>query len=213
MNFDQRTSSKNLFAFDYDHDKWIPVPVSFEGTKWGSVERWATQYATQHVHRAFGDDLSKKIVRKEVTPRAQNLMMLQQGLAGVVPAHHMFAHCPDAVTGPQPVGIGRWATQGTREQALQYYAYWGVHRATEQPFAEWFDTEHLGRGLKATWPALDDDGDPMWQVNFGFRHEELEVDLHIFSSCPNKERFEQFLPDLDTLVQGIRCIPAPDHTA
>lgn len=208
MNFDKRKTSKSWFQVDYDRELWVPLPVTFEQTKWGGPEAWALHYAKMHVRRAFGDEITKKLMKKEVIPRAQNLMVCQSELAGKIPAHKIYLHCPDAVTGPLGVGMGLWEPQGAREQALQYYGYWGYEQGVAgEPFAEWFDTEHLGRGVKAQWHEVDD-GTPLWLANYGFRDDEFEADVHVFTSCTDEARFQRILPDLDVLVRSIHCIPS-----
>lgn len=208
MNFDNRKATKNWAVVDYNRDVWIPVPLTFQGTKWGDVTNWAVYYAEDRVERSYGT-LTKKLQRKEVTPRAFALAELHRGLVGTIPASKIYCHLPDASMNGTSVGIGLWQPKGAREEAFQHYAYWGSENAQEQPVAEWFDTEALGRGVKAQWCGQSSDGKPMWQVNYIFRNDEFETDVHVFTACANGERFQEMLPDLDDLVRHIRCVPDP----
>ncbi|MBV9025319.1 MAG: hypothetical protein JO362_16350 [Streptomycetaceae bacterium] len=205
MNFDNRKSTKNWAEVNWDRDLWIPVPLTFEGTMWADAAEWALHYASDRAERTYGE-LTKKVLRKEVKPRAMSFVDAQKDLAGKLPAHKFYMHFPNAHTAPVPVGVGLWDPQGTREEAFQYYAYWTAQNATEPPVAEWFDTEALGRGVKAQWRAMED-SKPVWAVNYIFRNEEFATDVHVFTGCADNERFQEVLPDLDDLVRHIRCAP------
>jgi hypothetical protein len=207
VNFDDRKSAKNWAKVDYDRDRWIPVPLTFDGTKWPDVTTWALFYARDRARKTYGE-LTRKLMHKEVEPRAASFMDVHKEMVGKAPAHKLFLNFPDARAVPVPIGIGLWAPHGTREEAFQYYAYWTAHGAVEPPVAEWFETESLGTGVKARWMAMED-GEPTWAVNYIFRNEEFATDVHVFSGCAFEERFTHVLDDLDELVRGIHCTPLP----
>ena len=206
MNFDNRQATKNWAEVDYDRSIWIPVPLSFQGTKWGDAATWALHYASDRAQRTYGE-LTKKVLRKEVQPRAMSFVDARGDMVGKVPAHKIYFHFPNSNATPEPVGIGLWEPQGTREEAFQYYGYWGSRSATEQPVAEWFETEALGRGVKAQWPGADAEK-PTWSVNYIFRNDEFETDVHVMASSLAPERLKSIIPDLDELVRRIRCVPS-----
>lgn len=81
-----------------------------------------------------------------------------------------------------------------------------TRRATTQPTAEWFETEALGSGLKAQWSGIIGPG-PYDQVNYAFRDDAYDTDVHVFLTWWGHDRFTEVLPDLDQLVRSIRCVP------
>lgn len=210
MNFDQRKSSANWAKVDWDRSIWFPIPTSFTETKYADAAEWAFDWAGDRVLRAHGE-LTKKLVKKEVLPFSQALVLGRHETIGKISAHKFYFHCPDAKKSPVLTSIGLWKTQGSREEAFQYYSYFGTKTATEQPVAEWFDTEMLGRGVKAQWSGVTGPG-KYWQVNYAFRDEEYETDVHVWMMEWDHKRFLEVVPDLDTLVRTIRCIPDPANT-
>ncbi len=206
MNFDDRKTTKNWAKVEYDRDQWIIVPLTFEGTKWRDAAHWALYYAADRAERTYGE-VTKKLMRKEVEPRAASFMDTHKDMVGRAPAQKFFFNFPDAKTVPVPVGIGLWQTQGTREEAFDYYTWWSAHDPVD-PVAEWFETESLGTGVKARWQAMDE-GKPIWAVNYIFRDDEFDTDVHIFAGWPVRERFEEVITDLDVLVRSIKCCPRP----
>ncbi|MEU6853373.1 hypothetical protein ABZ901_26040 [Actinacidiphila alni] len=212
MSFDQRKVTDNWAAVDYDRDVWFPIPIVFEGTKWADAAEWAFDYAGDRVRRA-GHELTKKVVKKEVLPFAQSLVVARHELAGKAAAHKLFFDCRDSTKIPVAVGIGLWKRVGTREEAFQYYGYWGAETATTQPAAEWFETEALGTGVRALWSGYSEEsGQPgrYDQANYVFRDDGFDTDVHIFTYAWDHQRFLDVLPDLDALARAVRCVPDPD---
>lgn len=204
MSFVDRKTTKNWAKVDYDRSRWIIVPLSFEGTKWGDLASWAMYYAEERGEREFGE-LTKKVMRKEIKPRAASFMDVHKDMVGKLPAQKFFFDWPEWTSVPVPVAVSIWQPQGTREEAFQYYAYWSV-KDPQDLVTEWFETETLGTGVKTRWKAIED-GKPVWAVNYVFRNEEWETDVHVFTSWPVQERFEEVITDLDVLVRGIECCP------
>lgn len=204
-DYDHRTSTDNWAEIDYDRDRWFPVPLAFKGTKWLDAAEWAYDYACDRFLRG-GRTLTKKIVKKEVLPLADRLVVAHHEAAGHIAGHKLYMHCPDYTKVPLLLAVGLWKTMGTWEEAIQYYAYWGTKTATATPIADWITTENLGTGVRAQWHgALDG---PYDQVNFIFRDEAFATDVHAFLMAGDHDRFLEALPDLDRFVQGIRCVPS-----
>ncbi|MCQ4082582.1 hypothetical protein NGB36_18730 [Streptomyces sp. RB6PN25] len=206
MSFDQRKSTDNWAEVGWDREVWIPVPLSFQGTKWPDAAEWATDWAGERVMRAHGE-LTKKLMKKEVVPRAQALVRGRAEIAGNVAAHKIYFHCPDTTKTPVATFIGLWKCQGTREEALQFYGYYGTKSATIQPEAEWFKTEALGTGIKAHWTGVTGPGQ-YWQADYAFRDDEFDTDVQVFMMAWDQQRFAEVVPDLDNLVRSIRCVPS-----
>ncbi|NEA57933.1 hypothetical protein G3I60_28180 [Streptomyces sp. SID13666] len=210
MSFDQRKVTDNWAETSWDRDVWFPIPISFQGTKWADAAEWAFDYAGDRFLRG-GRELNKKVVKKEVLPFAQSLVLARSQGAGKLAGHKLYFHCPDYTKIPVVAAIGLWKREGTREEAFQYYSYWGTETATVPPVAEWFETESLGRGVKAHWSGVAGTG-PYDQVNYIFRDDDFDTDVHVFLMSWSHERFLEVLPDLDTLVRTIRCTPDPDKS-
>ena len=208
MNFDERKSTDNWAEVGWDRAVWFPIPLSFQGTKWADAAEWAYDWAGDRVLRSHGE-LTKKLVKNEVVPFAKALVQARHEAVGKVSAHKLYFHCPDIEKTPVMAGVGLWKPQGTREEAFQYYAYWGSKTATEQPVAEWFETETLGRGVKAQWSGVTGPGQ-YWQTNYIFRDDEFETDVHVWMLDWDHQRYLEVVPDLDKLVRSIRCSPDPD---
>jgi hypothetical protein len=73
VDFDNRKTTKNWAQLDYDRDRWIPVPLVFEGTKWPDAETWAVSYDRDRARKTFGE-LTRKVQHKEVEPRAASFV-------------------------------------------------------------------------------------------------------------------------------------------
>jgi hypothetical protein len=63
---------------------------------------------------------------------------------------------------------------------------------------------HERRLNKVRWKAIED-GKPVWAVNYVFRDDQWETDVHVFTSWPVQERIDETIADLDKLVGGIVC--------
>jgi hypothetical protein len=198
----------NWARVDYDRDVWFPIPIVFEGTKWADAAEWAYDYAGERVLRTHGE-LTKKLIKKEVLPFSQALVRGRHEAVGKVAAHKLYFHCPDSTKMPVMSAIALWKCQRTREEAFQFYGYFGAKTATSQPVAEWFETERLGTGVKVQWSGVTGPGE-YWQVNYVFRNEELDTDVHVFMLDWDHQRFTEVVPDLDSLVCGIRCTPSTE---
>jgi len=211
IDYDHRKSTENWAELDYDRSLWFPVPLGFQGTKWADAAEWAYGYSLDRFRRG-GRELNKKIVKKEVVPFAERLVVARQVVAGHIGGHKLYCHCPDYTKLPTLVSIGLWKPMGDWQQAIQYYAYWGTKTATTQPMAEWFTTDALGTGVKAQWSGSGVNGDPTTyeQVNYVFRDETYATDVHVFLMSWDHARYVEVLPDLDNLVRAIRCIPDPE---
>lgn len=209
MSFDQRKVTDNWAEVDWDRDVWFPIPVAFEGTRWANAAEWALDYAGDRFLRT-GRTLSKKEMKKEVAPFAKALVRGRSELAGKAAAIKLYYHCPDITKIPVAVGVGLWKREGTRDEAFRYYSQWGAETATATPVLEWFDTEALGRGVKSQWTGVFGPGQ-YWQVNYVFRDDDFDTDVHVFTSAWDHERFNEIVPDLDKLVRTIRCVPDPER--
>lgn len=207
-DFAERKSSGNWARVDYDKNVWIPIPAGFAGTRWLDAAEWAYDNAGSLLLRS-GLDVSKKVMKKEGQPRAEALIRGRDEIVGKAKAHKYYFHCPDYTKVPAAVFVGLWGCLGTREEAFQYYAYWGTKSANVAPVAEWFETEHLGTGIKACWSGTVDDGRPYDRVSYVFRDEEFNTDVQVWMLLLDHERFEAILPDLDDFVRAIRCTPHP----
>lgn len=203
-DYDHRTSTDNWAKVEYDRDRWFPVPLGFQGTKWLDAAEWAFDYACDRFLRG-GRTLTKKVVKKEVVPFADRLVRGRHEAVGRIAGHLMYFHCPDYTKVPLLASVGVWKTMGTWDEAIRYYAYWGTKTATTTPVAEWFSTQALGQGVKSSWHG-EFEG-PYDQVNYIFRDEAFATDVHVFLMAGDHERFVEAVPDLDRLVHGIRCVP------
>lgn len=205
MSFEHRKFSYNWAEVDYDRNVFIPVPGGFQGTKWADAAEWSFTYASDRFVKA-GRELNKKALKKEVQPFAEMLMYMRHEIVGKIPAVKIYFHCPDATKTPVIVGVGLWEAEGTREEALQFYAYFGTDTATTQPQAEWVETEALGQGVKASWSGKHDQS-PYDQVNYAFRSDEFHMDVNVWTSVEDHERYVEMQSDVERLVHGIRCVP------
>jgi hypothetical protein len=205
MTFETHVSTPNWVEIDYDRNIWFPVPLGFRGTRWADAAEWAHDYACDRFLRG-GRTLTKKVVKKEVLPLAQALVLARQEAVGGIGAHKFFFHCPDYTKFPALVSIALWKRDGTREEAFQHYAYWGTKSATSEPVAEWFETAALGVGVKAQWSGVIGPG-PYDQVNYIFRDDTYDADVHVVLTAWDHERYLEVVPDLDQLVRAIRCVP------
>ncbi|SEO37497.1 hypothetical protein [Actinacidiphila rubida] len=205
MTFETRTSTPNWFTVDHDDALWFPMPLSITGTRWADVAEWAFDSACDRFLRG-GRELNKKVVKKEVLPFAETLVAAHSSAVGKIGAHKFFFHCPDYTKLPVLISIAAWKRDGTREEALQHYAYWGTKSATSAPVAEWFETEALGTGVKAQWTGVTGPG-PYDQVNYIFRDDTYDADVHVFLTAWDHDRYLEVVPDLDQLVRAIRCVP------
>jgi hypothetical protein len=206
VSFDERKVTDNWAEVSWDRNIWFPIPIAFKGTKWRDAAEWALDWAGDRVARAHGE-VTKKLVKTEVSPLAQALVKARSEIAGKTAAHKLYFHCPDSVKTPVPSAVALWKRQGTREEAFQFYSYWGTKTATVQAEAEWFETEALGTGVKAHWTGVTGSGQ-YWQVNYAFRDDEHDTDVHVFMMTWDQERFTEIVPDLDNLVRTIRCVPS-----
>lgn len=205
-DFDDRVATDNWAQVDFDPDVWVPMPLTFQGTKWADAAEWAWEYAGDRVMRT-GTDLTKKVVKKEVLPFAGGLVRQREALVGKVAAHKIYLHCPNADLDPIPASVGLWKPMGTREEAYQYYAYWGSRSATTQPVVQEYRTEMLGQGLIARWSGVVK-RDHYDTVNYVFRDEEFHTDVHVYAIVwSDPDRYASMLPDIEKLVHSIRCIP------
>ncbi len=207
MNFDQRKATDNWATVDWNREVWIPVPFAFKNLKWADAAEWALDYAGDRFLRG-GREVNRGVMKKEVGPFAQGLVQGRSELVGKTAAHKIYYHCPDYTKTPVAAAIGLWKCQGTREEAFQFYSYWGAKTATSTPEAEWIETESLGMGVRAKWTGVTGPG-RYWQVNYIFRDEEFDTDVQVWTMSWNYQRYEDIQPDLETLVRGIRCVPDP----
>jgi hypothetical protein len=210
-DFNERKSTDNWARVDFDENIWIPIPYAFQGTRWKDAAEWAFDYAGSRFLLG-GRDVNKKVVKHEVLPSAQALVRARDQIVGHAKAAKFYFHCPDYTKVPVATFVGLFKCMGTRDEAFEYYAYWGTKSATTQPVAEWFETEHLGTGVKAQWAGrLPDDGRPYDQVNYIFRNEEFDTDVQVWTTVLDHDRFVEVVPDLDTFVRAIRCTPDPSN--
>jgi hypothetical protein len=205
MTFETRESTSNWAEVDYDRSLWMPMPVSFPGSRWRDAAEWAFDYAGDRFLKG-GRTLTKKVVKKEVLPFAEMLVKARSQAIGHIGAHIFYLHCPNYTKLPVLIAIALWKRQGTREEAFEYYAYRGTKSANSQPVAEWFETEALGTGVRSQWTGVFGQG-PYDQVNYTFRDDTYDTDVHVFVTWWDHDRFTEILPDLDQLVRGIHCIP------
>ncbi len=206
-DFDHRTSTDNWARVDYDKAVWIPIPTSFGGTPWADAAEWAFDFAGDRFLRG-GREVNRKVAKKEVLPFSEALLRGRNEIVGKAAAHKFYYHCPDYTKTPVSVFISLWKCQGTREEAFQFYGYWGTKSATTQPVAEWFETEYLGMGVKAQWSGVHE-GRPYDQVNYIFRDDEFDTDVQVWMVWQQHEPFLEALSDLDAFVRAIRCTPDP----
>ena len=91
--FDDRKASDNWAEIGYDRTVWIPVPLGFEGTKWADPAEWSFDYACQRFLQG-GRELTRKVVKKEVLPLAETLLLGQAQAAGRLPAYKLLFPLP-----------------------------------------------------------------------------------------------------------------------
>jgi hypothetical protein len=206
--FDHRHSTDNWAIVTYDKTRWIPMPGAFEGTPWPGVAEWAFDEAGQAFLRG-GRDLDKHVVKKEVRPFAEVLLTAYQTVVGKTAAHKYYLYCPDYRYTPVATYIGLWKCLGTRAEALNYYGLWGTTDNGVSDVRPWdFSTDSLGAGVKTTY-VQQMDGAPMYWVNYAFRNEEYNTDVHMFMNTRDEQQFHQLQPELDAFIRGLRCSPDP----
>ena len=206
-DFDHRTSTDNWARIEYDKTIWFPIPSAFKGTAWADAAEWAYDWAGNRFLLG-GREVNRKVMKKEVLPFAEALVRGRNVVVGKAAAHKFYFHCPDYTKTPVGVFVALWKCQGTREEAFDFYSHWGDAGATGEPVTEWFETEALGRGVKAQWSGLSEAG-RYERVNYIFRNEEFDTDVLVWTMDWDHDRFLEVAADLDTFVYGIRCIPDP----
>ncbi len=206
----KREASSAQLSTQFDRSVWIPAPLVFKKTKWADPADWAFNSMVEVFGRERGV-VTRETAQEEVLPRAQLLLKARHDVAGKVPAQGLYFHCPDSVRIPVLVGVGLWKARGTREEALEYYSRWDSEAATTPVVAETFSTEALGDGRRCSWRGENELG-AYDQINYAFRDEEQETDLHVFmGSCWDHRRTEEVATDLEAFVRVMRFLPAPAH--
>ncbi|MDI5966680.1 hypothetical protein [Streptantibioticus silvisoli] len=211
VDFEHRDMTPNWAKVSYDTDVWFPMPFFFKGTMWADAAEWAFYYVTDRFRRG-GGSLTKREVKKEVVPRAEILVEVQNSILHQGGAHKFYIHCPDYRVKPVMISIGLWKSKGTRDQALDFYSRWGTRSATSEPVSTAITTEHLGEGIRSQWVG-ESEGGRYDRVNYVWRNEEFETDVLVWMILWDRPRFEEVLPDLDAFVQGIRCTPRKHKSA
>ncbi len=209
--FDHRRSTDNWAKVSYDKTRWIPMPGAFEGTPWANTAEWAFYQAEMAFLRS-GRELNKKVVKKEVLPFSELLLHLYDLVVRKIAAHKFYMHCPDYTKPPVGTFVGLWKCLGTREEAFDYYRLYGTRTAVELigPETVPFSTELLGAGLRTQFSDIVD-GRRIFSVNYVFRNEEYNTDVHVFMNTDEEQRFWEVLPELDTFVNQLYCSPDPHN--
>ncbi len=70
---------------------------------------------------------------------------------------------------------------------------------------------HLGGGVRTEWTGKPHVLHKTHGVNYVFRNEEYNTDVHIFVREDDKRRFGQVAADLDAFVGEIRRTPDPNN--
>lgn len=209
--FDHRHSTDNWAKVDYDKNRWIPMPFAFEGLQWADAAEWAF-YEAEMAFLRGGRELNKKVVKKEVLPFSELLLHLHTMLVGKMAAHKFYLHCPDYTKAPVGTYIGVWKCLGTREEAFDYYGLWGTRTAVDLigPETVEFSTEMLGAGLRTHFSDVVG-GRRIYSVNYVFRNEEYNTDVHVFMNTHEEPRFWEVMPELDAFVGRLYCSPRPSN--
>jgi hypothetical protein len=207
----QRHNTDNWARVSYDKSRWIPMPGAWGGTPWADTAEWAFYQAEMAFLRG-GRELNKKVVKKEVLPFSELLLYLYSTVVGKLAAQKYYLHCPNHTTSPVGAYIGLWKCMGTREEAFDYYGLWGTRTAAELqgPESEEFTAAHLGTGLRVRYSELLQ-GERMYSVNYVFRNEEYNTDVHVFMNARDEQRFLEALPETDAFVDQVQCTPRPSN--
>ena len=195
------TSQHGWIKMDYDHDRWIPCPPVFNESM--TKEVWANGYA-----RIWWDATGTKFGDRQVRGLEQALIYAHDSIYGQQPCHRFLIHLPDARMAPLPVCFGIWRSVGAREGQLRALVHADDPISVRPPILEQVWTEALGTGLKCLYYQKQRNGkDVIGVLNYAWRSDEYETDLHVYSATSDLGRLEQAMPDIDELTKVIKIVP------
>jgi hypothetical protein len=197
--------SSHWVEIDADPDVWVALPSLFPLDRWPDELAWAMEQA-EAIWLASG--LPHR--RKQVKQLVRALMDARAHMAQRASWSHLtYLHLPEPTSRPVFVSVGVWRAQGDRDEALRFYACADLAGTPEAATVEEFATEHLGTGLRVlTEFASEPDGGLLgyaWRVG---DHTDLCVTV-----MDDKARLPEMIPNVDTLVRGIRVVSDPEEPA
>lgn len=201
-NLGDLTSKKGWIKVAYDQTAWIPCPPRFRADM--SQEEWAGGYA-----KLWWDASGIKHGKSQVKALEQALVALHENIYGHQPCHLVLIHLTDVRLAPLPVCFGIWQTEGDPDTQLRALVHVDEPAAIEPPMVEEIRTESLGHGLKCLYYQQEQPGPGVLAVlNYGWRSEELETALHVYTACPDLGRLQQAMPDIDEMTRAITFVPS-----
>jgi hypothetical protein len=202
----KRETGGPRLSSEFDRMVWVPVPLAFKGTPWKDPAEWAWQAALERLGRERGV-VTKQMAKDEVTPRATQLLVARQTIAGRLPASSLYLHLPDSVCLPVYLGVAMRRSEGTLEEARARLGGFESENAKGSPLVEPFATDALGEGIRYSWTGENEQGE-FDLANYVFRDQEQQVDLHVFVG-PNwdRDRGEQIRRDVEAFVRVLRFLP------
>jgi hypothetical protein len=189
-------SGKGWVRVAADASFWIPCPAAFPPGI--DRESWAREGA-----RVWWEASGLTYPDSAVDQLAQMLTFIQERAYAKVACHQIWIYLRDPAMPPLPVHIGIWKSKGERELRLRELTGADDKASLRKPDVSETETENLGRGLRVLRYRNTPKGRLMGILMYGFRSQEFETDVQIFTESGDVRQLTAAHGDIDDFVQGV----------
>jgi hypothetical protein len=186
---------------DYNVEKWLWMPTSWQDGPFTDHREWARQYA--EAVWALADVETGD--QDEIDNLALTLTMLAEDVPARFPGQDAYLYLPDPRRMPLPLYVQAFPAEGDGGRRLGEIVRAGDTEAVEPPIVEAFTTELLGDGVRSLrYFTEPDEGTLGCSVNYAWRVEEHGLDLRLWSVTGDLGRLAGALDDFDELARTVR---------
>jgi hypothetical protein len=193
------SSKKGWVRLGYDRRLWIPCMETFPDGL--DRDSWAAGFA-----REWWDGSGLEHSPADVARLAAVLAEIHRSTFGHIACHLAFAHLPDPRLMPLPIFLGVFESGGERDERLRLLTRADDQNAVEPPVVDEFSTGKLGTGLRTLRYLHLDDGALYAALNYAWRSDEYETDVHLWTSTEDLARLERAMPDIDEFARTITVV-------
>lgn len=179
-----------------DMSRWVPSPLAFPDGY--DRDSWAMTAAV-----AWSQQWGLLAESPEVGSLATMIRGIHQSANVRVKCHQIWIYVPDLFTTPLPVFIAIWRQSGDRDRRLRLLTGADDKSRGCKPQVAKVATRNLGTGLRVLRQGIQDNGQPLVFLCYGFRVEEHETDLQVFTVTSEMFVLTAASHDIKLLVEGI----------
>jgi hypothetical protein len=194
-----RMSQHGWMGVEYAQNIWIPCPPVFPDGF--DRQSWANLYAEQ-----WWAASGRLHSRRDIDSAARTLVGMHSYAYARLPMHNGLFHLPDLDVVPLLVSFGVWEATDDRETQLRALAHADDQDAVEPPTVGEFTTERLGTGLKVQFRTRHRRTVTGF-LNYAWRSEEHATALRMFTGCPDLNRLQSAVADIEQLARGVTIVP------